>query len=105
MTVREAVVTGFGGVFVLLRGNLERVDEIHFEDNEIRFEDDDLGFEVDMGNEPTEVEQEKRRREVEKWRIARCLDILSALGPQAWSFPGSLETEREFAPRRFTYLS
>ena len=28
--------------------------------------DDELRFEVEMGDEPTEVEREKRRREVQK---------------------------------------
>ena len=57
MTVWEAVVTGFGGGFVPLRGS-ERVGEI-------RVGDEELGFGVGM--EPTEVEKEKRRRGVEKW--------------------------------------
>ncbi|EDR07846.1 uncharacterized protein LACBIDRAFT_298087 [Laccaria bicolor S238N-H82] len=48
---------------------------------------------------------EQRRREIEKWRIARCWDVLSALGPRAWSTSGTPETEREFAVRRFTALT
>ena len=47
--------------------------------------DDELGFEVEMGDEPTEVEREKRRREVQKWQIARCWEVLFSLGPRAWS--------------------
>ena len=97
MTLWEAVVTGFGGGFVPLKGS-ERVGEI-------RVGDEDLGFEVGMGNEPSEVEKEKRRREVGKWRISRCWQVLSALGPRAWSTPGTTETERQFAARRFTSLS
>ncbi|EDR07852.1 uncharacterized protein LACBIDRAFT_327599 [Laccaria bicolor S238N-H82] len=91
MTVWEAVVTGFGGGFVPLKGS-ERVGEI-------RVADEELGFEL------SDVEKEQRRREVEKWRIARCWDVLSALGPRAWSTSGTPETERQFAARRFTALS
>ena len=47
MTVWKAVVTGFGGGFVPLRGS-EGVGEISMGD-------DDLGFEGVMGNESTEV--------------------------------------------------
>jgi ABC-type glutathione transport system ATPase component len=100
MTVWEAVVTGFGGGFVPLKGS-ERVGEM-------RVSDDELGFEFGMGNEPTEVEKEKRRREIEEWRISRCWEVLSALGPSAWSTPGTTgipETGKEFASRRFTSLS
>ncbi|KIJ90822.1 hypothetical protein K443DRAFT_686475 [Laccaria amethystina LaAM-08-1] len=97
MTVWEAVVTGFGGGFVPLKGS-ERVGEM-------RVSDDELGFEFGMGNEPAEQEKEKRRREVEEWRISRCWDVLSALGPRAWSTTGTPEAQKEFASRRFTFLS
>ena len=80
-----------------LKGS-ERVGEIYVGDEE-------LGFEVGMVNEPSEVEKEKRRRKVEKWRSDRCWEVLSALGPRAWSTPGTTETEREFAARRFTSVS
>jgi len=53
MTVWEAVSTRLGGGFVPLKGS-ERVG------------DDELGFEVGMKNEPTEVQKEKRMKEVEK---------------------------------------
>ena len=97
MTVWGAVVTGFGGGFVPLKGS-ERVGEIHVGD-------DELGFGVGMGNEPSEAEKENRRREIEEWRISRCWDVLSALGPSAWSTPGTPGMERQFAARRFTSLS
>ena len=97
MTVWEAVVTGFGGGFVPLKGS-ERVGEI-------RVGDEELGFEVGMGNEPSEVEKENRRQEIEDLRISRCWDVLSTLGPSAWSTSGTPETERQFAARRFTSLS
>ena len=67
--------------------------------------DDELGCEVEMGGEPTKVEREKRRREVQKWQIARCWEVLFSLGPRAWSRPGTRETGEEFAARRFTSLS
>ena len=41
----------------------------------------------------------------EEWRISRCWDVLSALGPRAWATLGTSETERKFAARRFTSLS
>ena len=45
--------------------------------------EDELGFEVEMGNESTEVEREKemRRREVQKWQIGPCWEVLFPLGP------------------------
>ena len=61
---------------------------------EIPAGDDELGFEVEMEDELTEVEREKRRREVRKWHIARCWEVLFSLGPRAWSTPGTLETEK-----------
>jgi len=97
MTVWEAIITGFGGGFVPLKGS-ERVGEMHVGD-------DELGFEVGMGKDSSEVEKEKRRREIEEWRIARCWEVLYALGPRAWSTTGTPETEKEFAARRFTSLS
>ena len=94
-TVWKVVVTGFGRGFVLLQGS-ERVGEI-------RVWEDELGFEVEMGYKPIGVEREKRRG-VEKSQIARCWEILLCLGPQAWSMPGTPETEKEFAARWFTSL-
>ena len=47
--------------------------------------DDELGFKVDMGDEPTKVEREKekRRREVQKWQIALCWEVLYSFGSRA----------------------
>ena len=92
--VWKAVVTGFGGGFASLRGG-KRV---------IRVWEDELGFEVAMGNEPTKVKREKGSKGVEKWQIARCWEVLFSLSPQAWSTPGTPETDKEFAARRFTSL-
>ena len=99
MMAWEAVVTGIGGGFIPLKGN-ERVGEICVGD-------DELGFEVEMGNKPTEQEEERRRKEVEEWRISRCWELLSALGRSSWSTPGTTETleaGEEFAFRRCTSL-
>ena len=72
---------------------------------EIPVGDDELGFEVEMGDEPTEVEREKTRREVQKWQIVRRWEVLFSLDPGAWSTPAARETEEEFVARRFTSLS
>ena len=72
---------------------------------EIPAGDDEPGFEVEMGDEPTEVEREKRRREVQKRQIAQCWEVLFSLDPGACSTLGARETEEEFAARRFTPLS
>ena len=74
---------------------------------EKRVGDDELGFEVGIGNEPTEADKKKRRREIDKCRISRCWEVLPP-GPSAWSTPGTAGTpvmEREFADRRFRSLS
>ena len=55
--------------------------------------EDELGFEVEMGNEPIEVEREKRRRGVEKSQIARW-EVFFSLSPPAWSTPGTPETDK-----------
>ena len=57
-----------------------------------------------MGSEPIEVEREKWRRGVEKSQIARCWEVLFSLGPRAWSTPGTPETDKAIAARRFTSL-
>ena len=61
-------------------------------------------LEVEIGDEPTEVERE-RRREVQKWQIARCWEVLSSVDPGAWFTLGTRETEEKSAAPRFTSLS
>jgi len=60
MMVWEAIITGFGGGFILLKGS-GRVGEICVGD-------DELGFELGMGNGPAEQEKEKWGR---KWKSGK----------------------------------
>ena len=71
---------------------------------EISVDDDELGFQLGMANGPTKAEKEKRKKNVEEWRIARCCDVLSSMGPRAWSTTRISETGNEFVARRFTSL-
>ena len=52
--------------------------------------EDELGFEVEMGNEPTEVEREKRRGE---WRSRRSLAAGRSSSPLAHE-PGPRQEPR-----------
>ena len=39
---------------------------------EISVGDDELGFQVGMANEATKAEKEKRKKNVEQWRLGRA---------------------------------
>ena len=51
--------------------------------DEISVRDDELGFEVDMGDEPTEGEEQEGSAKVAN------RSVLGGLDPRAWSTPGT----------------
>ena len=71
---------------------------------EISVGDDELGFQVGIANKPPKAEKEKGMKNVEEWKVAQCCDVLSSMGPRAWSTARTSETGNEFAARRFTSI-
>ena len=80
MNIWEAVGTGFNGGFVPRNRGATTKSSVGWVD----VDDDELGsgwYYLSVS------EMEARRREIRKWRVGRCWEVINALGPASWWNP------------------
>jgi hypothetical protein len=78
MNIWEAVGTGFNGGFVPRNRGATTKSSFGWVD----VDDDELGS---GWYNLSDDEKEARRKEIRKWRVGRCWEVLDALGPASWN--------------------
>jgi len=96
MSVWEAVTTGFDGGFVPRTRDASLEQRRQGGVGYVDVSDEELGLGLESTN--AEVIREKHKH----WRIARCWEVLKALGPEAWN---GRDSAMNFAKQNFSSLS